>query len=179
MCASFFPSFLPLPTSPPLSLSLSLSLHTPWNETKAAWGGREKEDCLLSLWSRLRRQRCLRPLNPPLERERTNERTTGGKNGGGRELRKEEGRDEGGRLRSSILSFFRLRSIGRSVDLCAAPADWSNLYSRTVKLSLFFMALLPLSLPLSLSPSLSIRTNEGRRPHLSTLSTPCSRRQAG
>ena len=170
-------------------------------------GGREERKkiaCLLSLRRRRlpsvpsfplslrrRRQRCLRPLNPALERERTKE----GENEGDRKEEDRQGREREReeRKEAPILAWLYrssdsppLRSfsrrliasvgpaVGRSVGVSAAaapPADWSNLYSRAVKLSCFFMA------PPS-SLALSIRTNEGGPPHLSTSSWDCSARLA-
>ena len=85
--------------------------------------GREEEDCLPAFsaetpppslplpFSLRRRQRCLRPLNPALERERTKE----GENEGDRKEEDRQGRErEGGKKGSSdpclALSFFGLSS---------------------------------------------------------------------
>ena len=129
-----------MPSEPHSSSPLPASV-PPWNGTKAAWEGgkrgRRLPACFLcgdaafppSLpLSLRRRQRCLRPLNPALERERTKE----GENEGDRKEEDRQGR-EGGRkerkLRSLLGSIVLrsdsppLRSFSRRLIASVGPSD--------------------------------------------------------
>ena len=184
------PGFLVIPFKTPCVLTPSLppsASALEWDQScKGRERGREgergkKEDCLLlSLWSRRGRrrrhcQRCLRPLNPALQRERTKERRREEeRNEGGR------GREEGGQGGSDPLPsrFYRSSDPLEALGLCPSvavgrsrvrePADWWNLNSRRAKTFLLFTALpLPPSLPIPLSlslPQLGIQRRMERRP---------------